>query len=109
MKPNTKWIMLFLVWAVFIGYFLIFDVLAPKSLEPKPSQPPPSKVTKANYDKIQLGMSLEDVEELIGQHTAIKPSDGPNEIYVWKTGVSKAVTITFDKNRVIAKRAVGIQ
>jgi hypothetical protein len=80
-----------------------------------------NKVTKANYDKITDGMSLQDVEALVGKGTK-DTGDGSNvaaqvgvaidmapravekdvDYYVWEKG-NKSFTVTFKSNKVMHK------
>jgi hypothetical protein len=73
-----------------------------------------SKVTKANFDKISEGMTLSEVEAILGE--GAKQSDGAGipaqfgvhvqgtntraEIYVWESG-DKSITLTFRDGKVV--------
>lgn len=62
------------------------------------------KVTRANYDKIQEGMTLLEVEELLGPGKEAA-SAGNLKIITWQSGIIglKLISITFEDNRVAAK------
>jgi hypothetical protein len=83
-----------------------------------------SKVSKENYDKIQNGMSLADVEKLLGKGTD-DSGDGANvagqfgvdvvgtsgggtgvKTYVWESG-NKKITVYFKQDKVVNKNAAG--
>jgi hypothetical protein len=84
----------------------------------------PSKVTKANFDKIQNDMTLKQVEELLGEGTS-QGGDGSNVAaqfgidvtggaapsatvdYVWQSG-KNSITVTFTRGKVTAKRGSGL-
>lgn len=75
-----------------------------------------NKVTQANFDQIQTGMSLGQVEKLLGKGTDDTPSAGygvsgggvmstttsPEKVYVWKTP-DLTVTVTFKDGKVVQK------
>ncbi|NBO92198.1 MAG: hypothetical protein EBV06_07765 [Planctomycetia bacterium] len=82
-----------------------------------------SKVTKANYEKVQNGMTLDDVVKLLGkgeketgdgsnvagQFGVALPSTpvvGGGDVYVWESDKS-TVRITFRQGKVIHKMATG--
>lgn len=83
-----------------------------------------SKVTKDNFDKVKEGMSLEDVEKLLGKGNK-ETGDGSNvagqfgvampsvpvmgggDVYTWESG-DKTIRITFRQNKVIHKTASGM-
>jgi hypothetical protein len=72
-----------------------------------------SKITKANYEKIKEGMTLQEVEAILGEGT--KQSDGAGipaqfgvhvpavntraETYVWESG-DKSITVIFVDGKV---------
>ncbi len=73
-----------------------------------------TKVTRENYDKIQSGMSLSEVEGILGKGTekagmggAIGNLSGSARIVVWG-GEEKSITITFANDKVVAKAASGL-
>jgi hypothetical protein len=80
-----------------------------------------SLVTKENFDKVQNGMTLDQVEGVLGRGSPV--GDGsliaaqagvdlsggappPSTVdYVWESG-KKSITVTFNKqNKVVAKRS----
>ena len=83
-----------------------------------------NKVSKANFDKITDGMSLAEVEGILGKGTKDE-GDGSNvagqfgvavdgggmpagmEIYKWEKG-TKEITVVFVKGKVQSKRPSGL-
>jgi hypothetical protein len=86
-----------------------------------------NKVTKANFEKIKDGMTLADVEKILGKGTKEEGGDGSNvagqfgvaiesapkvggggAIYKWERGVS-GITVYFNKEgKVVNKRSEGL-
>ena len=109
MKLSSKWVILFLCLAALILFFVTSDLINwSKPLRQTTSQVPLTKVTLANYEKIEVGMSFESVVEILGPHWAKKSSKGLGQEYIWKIGVAKSATITFENDRVLSKRYVGL-
>jgi hypothetical protein len=87
-----------------------------------------SKVTMANYDKIQLGMTLQQVEEILGKGDKEEAGDGSNvagqfgvdvggglnlsaraspvETYKWESG-NKLITVSILSGKVTYKDKKG--
>jgi hypothetical protein len=87
------------------------------------------KITKANYEKIQMGMTLQQVEEILGKGEKEEGGDGsnvagqfgvdvggglnlsarpnPGESYKWETG-TKTITVYFLSGRVTNKVPKGL-
>src|SRR5262249_17806844 len=82
------------------------------------------QITKENVDKVQNGMSLADVEKLLGKGeqdsgdganiaaqagVAIEPAGGPKNVqtYIWETG-NKKITIYFRDGKVASKNSAGL-
>lgn len=75
-----------------------------------------NKVTIANYDQVTNGMSLGEVEKLLGKGADDTPSAGygvsgggvmsatasPEKVYVWKTD-HLTVTVNFKDGKVVQK------
>jgi hypothetical protein len=81
-----------------------------------------SKVSKANYDKIKDGMTLADVEKVLGKGTKDEGGDGSNvagqfgvaiqpvaisgavgaETWTWEGG-SNTIRVIFREGKVVAK------
>lgn len=72
-----------------------------------------SKVTKANYDKITDGMTLKEVEAILGEGSLqgdgsgtaaqfgvhLAPAGGRGKTYVWESG-DKSITVIFVDDKV---------
>ena len=73
-----------------------------------------SKVSKANYDKIEIGMTEAQVEKILGKGTpqadaggAIGNLAGSAKIVSWKDG-DKGITVTFINGKVTLKAPQGL-
>ncbi len=73
-----------------------------------------SKVTKSNYDQITNGMTLAQVEGILGKGAessgaagAIGSLAGSGKIVTWKDG-AKTITVTFANDKVILKALSGL-
>ena len=73
-----------------------------------------SKVTAANYDKINTGMTVSEVEEILGKGTekagvagAVGKVAGSGKILTWGDE-NKSITVTFANGKVAAKAKEGI-
>jgi Domain of Unknown Function with PDB structure (DUF3862) len=109
MERSPKWLILLLCFAALVLFFLFSDLNSRSKPGPQnTSQLPPTKVTLANYEKIEDGMSFESVVEILGPHWNKKQSKGSGQEYIWKIGAAKHATITFENNRVVAKRSLGL-
>lgn len=82
-----------------------------------------SKVNKANYDKVKDGMSLQEVEKILGKGEK-ETGDGSNvagqfgvaipavatsgggDVYTWESG-NNTIRLTFRGDKLIAKQATG--
>jgi hypothetical protein len=85
------------------------------------------RLTPANYDKINTGMTLAEVEEILGKGTkqeTVNPHQDPalagmppptgagntpqgTETYVWEAR-DKTITVTFSNGKVQTKNKVGL-
>jgi hypothetical protein len=65
-----------------------------------------TKVTRENYDKLQTGMTLEQVKEIMGEADMKSESDmgalGKMELWHYQLG-GKAIDVTFEDGKVIDK------
>jgi hypothetical protein len=66
-----------------------------------------SKVTKANYDKIEVGMPYEDVVKLIGKPEGCSDALGISSCQ-WKNGKA-TVAISFISNQVTIISSKGLR
>jgi hypothetical protein len=65
---------------------------------------PRKGVTRANYDRIQEGMSLAEVEDILGRGKE-GASAGNLRVFTWKGGAIglRVISISFENDRVVAK------
>ncbi len=71
----------------------------------------PEKVTKANYNRIQSGMSLAEVEAILGKTTMseeVAKSGSQDGTLFWKVDGFRSVVITFENGKVKEKNQVGL-
>ena len=95
-------------WYVWLGLVLLLGLAGSVAL----ILANPSRITQANFDRIQQGMSLEEVEKLLGKDDG-QPSSfmtnkiHPWDIHRWRDGPSVIVVVFRDgKTRIqIAKLA----
>jgi len=73
-----------------------------------------SKVSKGNYDKIKTGMTLAEVEDILGKGTekagiggAIGDITGSGKVLTWVDG-EKKITVTFANDKVVTKVQEGL-
>lgn len=71
-------------------------------------------VSKSNYDKIEDGMSLAEVEKILGPGEkgasvagTIGELVGQGAAYVWEEG-DKKITVVFKDDKVVSKSQVGL-
>ena len=64
-------------------------------------------VSAANYAKIKTGMSLRDVEKILGKGEELSSSGEDSYIMVWQDGF-KTISVFFIKNKVVSKSKVGL-
>lgn len=75
----------------------------------------PEKVTKANYDKIQPGMTLAEVEAILGKTTMAEEivKSGMQEnapfVLLWKLNGLRFITVAFENGKVKEKNQVGLE
>ena len=71
-------------------------------------------VSKSNFDKVEDGMSLADVEDILGADK--KGASGAGKLgelagkgasYVWEDG-DKKITVVFKDDKVVSKAQVGL-
>lgn len=58
-----------------------------------------TKVTVANYEKVKVGMTLEDVEKILGPHT--KSYQG---IKTWRDGNTRSISVVLDDRGLVAEK-----
>ncbi len=75
-----------------------------------------SDVSKSSYDKITKGMTLEEVEVVLGKGKASETGEGlvdvkangtSASVWVWEDG-DKTITVVFENNKVTRKSSVGL-
>jgi hypothetical protein len=71
-----------------------------------------SHLTRKNFDKVQDGMTLEQVEKLLGKEASGGPSSampGATEVMTWQQPKPlTSVSVGFKEGRVVGKTAAGL-
>ena len=72
-----------------------------------------AKITKENYDKINIGMTHDEVSKIFddkGMQTSEMHVNGhDSNIFMWSTdNFSKRISVTFEKDKVIEKKDSGL-
>jgi hypothetical protein len=71
-----------------------------------------STLTRKNYDKIHEGMTLEQVEKILGKDESGGPSSampGATDVLTWQDKKpGKSIEVGFKESRVIGKKATGL-
>ena len=82
-----------------------------------------SKVNKANYEKVKEGMTLEEVEKILGKGSKetgdgsnvagqfgvaipAAPTAGGGDVYTWESG-DNTIRLTFRSGKLVHKQATG--
>ncbi|HTU91223.1 MAG TPA: hypothetical protein VMF69_14180 [Gemmataceae bacterium] len=82
-----------------------------------------SKVNKANFDKVKDGMTLEEVEKILGKGSKetgdgsnvaaqfgvalpAAPISGGGDVYTWESG-DNTIRLTFRSGKLVHKQATG--
>jgi hypothetical protein len=73
-----------------------------------------SKVTKSNFDQIKIGMTVAQVEAILGKGTesagaagTVAGLTGSGKVVTWKDG-EKTITVTFANDKVVLTAASGL-
>jgi hypothetical protein len=69
-----------------------------------------NKVSRKNFDKVSEGMSLAQVEKILGNEESGGPSStmaGASEVLTWQEK-DKSISVGFKDDRVMGKAATGL-
>jgi nitrous oxide reductase accessory protein NosL len=87
--------------------FVVVTALAAGcSKQPEP-KPPPNYYTMEKFNKVQNGMTMNEVEGIIGRWTVASPGDTSPQKYQWKRG-NHEINVDFVDGKVVAKSNHGI-
>ena len=72
------------------------------------------RVTKANYDQVQTGMSLSQVQDIIGKPGELTteisvPTGGPQAFYHWKNPDGSSMTAIFLNGKLVLKNQINLK
>jgi len=73
-----------------------------------PGKPAPELLSPANLDKIQNGMTMSQVQLILGQWTVPPQGEGTPKRYQWKRG-EREIDVDFVADKVVAKSAHGLE
>ena len=65
--------------------------------------PPRSGVTKANFDEIKNGMTVTEVEQILGDRASIKNQEGRGRLDTWLNGDGSNASVWFSNGIVVQK------
>jgi hypothetical protein len=76
-----------------------------------------NQITKANYEKVKMGMTLEEVEKIFERNgeeeilTSTENNVVPEgyQVYLWKTPDPSFVSIAFQDDKVVSKCQVNLR
>lgn len=79
----------------------------------KATNSPPSiivqanNLTRAEYERLQIGMQLVEVEAILGRGTEVKHS-AESRVFLWKTPDGYKITASFTNGRLADKEQTGL-
>jgi hypothetical protein len=73
-----------------------------------PPKPPPNYYTLEKFNKLQNGMSMNEVEGIIGRWTVASPGGSSPQKYQWKRG-DHEIDVDFVGGKVVAKSNHGLE
>jgi hypothetical protein len=70
-----------------------------------------ANLTKANFDKIKNGMTLKEVEAILGTADLLVKGPGKDEVKGagWKVGKTKIISVAFNNQKVVLKESSGLE
>ena len=92
-------------FGLFVVMLVVVLIGCSKGPEPKP---PPNYYTMEKYDKIHNGMTMNEVEGVIGRWTVASPGGSSPEKYQWKRG-DHEIDIDFVDGKVVKKSNEGFE
>jgi hypothetical protein len=66
-----------------------------------------SQLTTENFNKVEVGAHIQQVEELLGPASSVHYESGDELCLLWE-GDDAVATVTFKKERVVSKWQVGL-
>jgi hypothetical protein len=72
------------------------------------------RVTKAKYDQVQTGMTLSQVQDIIGKPGELTteisvPTGGPQAFYHWKNPDGSSMTAIFLNGKLVLKNQINLK
>lgn len=123
MKRVGKIILWLFVAVIAIGVINLIVTTAPATQTQKTTTTPkeapkpqvdPGEITMEEFNQIQNGLALEQVEKIVGGKGELQSSAGDGqyktEMYTWKgNGMGANANVTFQGGKVMAKAQFGLQ
>ena len=68
-------------------------------------------LTKANFEKVKNGMTLKEVEAILGTADLLVKGPGKDEVKGagWKAGKTKQIVVAFNNQKVVLKESTGLE
>ena len=86
-----------------IAYKVVTNISIEQLEEPKPSTTLAESFTRAEYQRLQIGMSLTEVETILGRGIEIQQTKN-RETFIWKNSNGSTITATFEEGKLIDKK-----
>jgi hypothetical protein len=86
-----------------ITYKVVTNISIEQLEEPKSSTTLAESFTRAEYQRIQIGMSLIEVETILGRGIGIQQTTN-RETFIWKNSNGSTITAIFEKGKLINKQ-----
>ena len=86
-----------------IAYKVVTNISIEQLEEPKPSTTLAESFTRAEYQRLQIGMSLTEVETILGRGIEIQQTKN-RETFIWKNSNGSSITATIEEGKLIDKK-----
>jgi len=86
-----------------ITYKVVTNISIEKLEEPKPSTTLTESFTRAEYQRLKIGMSLIEVETILGRGIGIRQTKN-RETFIWKNSNGSTITAIFEEGKLIDKK-----
>ena len=96
-----------LIMAIAITFGITYKVVTNISIEqleaPKSSTTLTESFTRAEYERLKIGMSLIEVETILGRGIGIRQTKN-RETFIWKNSNGYTITAIFEEGKLIDKK-----
>ncbi|WP_427159204.1 hypothetical protein ACQFX9_24605 [Aliinostoc sp. HNIBRCY26] len=107
---TDRYVQLFLVGVAIgsgVGYGFRQNIADPKRQEPI-IQNEIRRFSRAEYERLQLGMRIAEVEAILGRGTEIQRST-TIAIFIWENWDTSKITVTFETGKLKRKEQLGLK